>query len=209
LLFDRRFHEICLGVAAFEQAIHPFAHPEALHGADLVGNFLEVPRCHGITDRAHFLAAIPVHCGTAIEDQRNKSALRVGGQLVRAGESFFGAIAVERQRPVLEDLLRVCPLNFDIAELGCALVRGLAGNSDGGFEPLDFVAAQKRTPVFLKLFRSGEPEVVTDADRDPGTFAGPFSRLIQAFCFENQGERVFRNLEGHGRVLTGWSPLDQ
>src|SRR2546423_945034 len=66
---DRGFHQVGLGIAAFEQTVEPFSFPKPFHGPELVGNFLEVSLRDGVPYGAHFPAAISVHRRAAIEHE--------------------------------------------------------------------------------------------------------------------------------------------
>ena len=107
----------------------------------MVGNFLEVAGRDGLLNSAHFPSAIAVHLGPAIEDERDECALHFRRQLVQAGKGVFGFLTVKRQSPLLEDLLGIGALDFDVAKFSCPLTRLFAGKADHVFEPVDLIAA--------------------------------------------------------------------
>src|SRR5947209_14003628 len=74
---DAGLDERGFGVAASEQAALRLRVPEALHRAELVRNLLQVALRHRIAYCAHLAAAVAVHRGAAVIDERDERALRV------------------------------------------------------------------------------------------------------------------------------------
>src|ERR1051326_786354 len=196
---DCGFDEVGLGVAPTQDAPH-VGSPKSLHGANLIGNLLEITFCDSVPNGAHFAALIAVHSRAAIKDERNERALHFGRKFVDPRKSIFGLLTVFRERALLKDFLGVGGLDLDVAKFTSAPVRVLALETDDVFEPLDLVAAQVRAPVLLELVRRSVTKIVTGADGDAGGFAGPFAGLIDALEFKDESDRFVGDLEGHMEV---------